>query len=256
MPDNITKPLALNAFNDFNTLDLYGPLESVISLMPKFDGNTRLEEVQNFTKAIYDSITRIKTTQEELNIIFRRHKFFWLRAHLRATFIYLDRVNSAFQRMNDAMAANSPDKISAEVSAILALKGESAQLDNETQELLLTYHISEDETKKSKVDVIKAAVEVATRFKMESPSKLSLNIPDELDLHGKTVEEAIPLIDKYLEDGYSVNKRTAWIVHGKGTGVLRQVVGEYLSKHRLVRSYALADSSRGGDGATQVEFID
>jgi DNA mismatch repair protein MutS2 len=45
-----------------------------------------------------------------------------------------------------------------------------------------------------------------------------------------------------------------WIVHGKGSGVLRREVGRYLSKHPLVKSHGLADRYHGGTGATQVEL--
>ncbi len=145
MPENITKPLALSAFHDLYTLDLYGPLESVIKSIPKFDTNTRLEEIQTFSKALSDSMTRIEAAQEELNKIFRQHKLSWFRAHTRAAFIYLDRVNAILARTKEAIGANSPDKIASEISALLALRGESAQLGRETKELMRTYNISEEE---------------------------------------------------------------------------------------------------------------
>lgn len=256
MPENITKPLAITAFNDFLKLNLYGPLESVIHLMPKFDDTTRLEEVQTFSKVISESITSAKETQEELNNVFRQHKMYWLRAHLRSAFIYLDRVVAALERMNEAIGSNSPEKIVVEVSAILALKGESAQLDRETQELMHANNISEEEVKRSQLDQIKATVATSTKIEPESSIPDKLDIPDELDLHGKTVNEAIPLVDTYLEDSYNAGKKQVWIVHGKGTGVLRQAVREHLSKHRLVKAHRLADNSHGGDGATQVDLID
>lgn len=255
MPENITKPLALSAFSDFYTLDLYGPLESVIGLIPKFDSGTRLEEVQTFSKALSDNMTKIKSTQEELNKVFRRHKLFWLRAHIRAAFIYLDRVHAVSARTKEAIGTNSSDAIASEVSALLALRRESAQLDRETRELMQTYNVSEEEVKGTMVNEIRAAVGTGKQSKTESPIPIIQNIPDELDLHGKTVDEAIPLVERFLEDSYSANKRRVWIVHGKGTGVLRQAVGELLSKHRLVKSSALADNSRGGEGATQVDII-
>lgn len=256
MPENITKPLVISALVDFNAIDLYEPLESVINLMPKFDSNTRLAEVQTFSIALSTVITKIKATQENLSKVFRQHKFFWFQAHLRAAFIYLDRVSAALTRVKGAIESNIPDKIAAEASAILALKSETAQLDRETQELMRMYNISDEEVKRSKVEELKAAVETAAQFKAESPVPVVQKISDELDLHGKMVEEVIPLVDSFLEDSYNANKRRVWIVHGKGTGVLRQAVGEHLSKHRLVKSYALADGNRGGDGATQVDIVD
>ena len=158
--------------------------------------------------------------------------------------------------MREAIASSTSDKIAAEASALQALKGEAAQFNRATEELMHRHNISEEEVKRSKVDELKAAMETAVRFKTDPSIPVVQKIPDELDLHGKTVEEAISLVDSFLEDSYNTNKRRVWIVHGKGTGVLRQAVGEHLSKHRLVKSYALADGNRGGDGATQVDIVD
>lgn len=77
---------------------------------------------------------------------------------------------------------------------------------------------------------------------------------DELDLHSLTVEEAIPKLDQFLYDSFQLGLNRIWIVHGKGTGVLRREVSRYLSTHTLVKSFASADNSRGGIGATQVDF--
>jgi DNA mismatch repair protein MutS2 len=79
---------------------------------------------------------------------------------------------------------------------------------------------------------------------------------EELDLHRLTVDEAIPRLDEFLHTAFRAGYYRVWIVHGKGSGILRQAVGRYLSKHPLVRSYRPADSQHGGPGATQVELSD
>jgi DNA mismatch repair protein MutS2 len=79
---------------------------------------------------------------------------------------------------------------------------------------------------------------------------------EELDLHRLTVDEAIPRLDEFLHTAFRAGYYRVWIVHGKGSGILRQAVGRYLSKHPLVRSYQPADSQHGGSGATQVELSD
>jgi DNA mismatch repair protein MutS2 len=76
----------------------------------------------------------------------------------------------------------------------------------------------------------------------------------ELDLHRCTVEEAIPKIDDFLHDMYRAGIIHARIVHGKGSGVLRQEVGRYLSNHPLVKHYSASDYYHGGIGATDVEL--
>jgi DNA mismatch repair protein MutS2 len=77
----------------------------------------------------------------------------------------------------------------------------------------------------------------------------------ELDLHRLTVNEALPKIDEFLYDIYRAGLYHARIVHGKGTGVLRQEVARFLSTHPLVKSFGPADRYHGGFGATEVELI-
>ena len=76
----------------------------------------------------------------------------------------------------------------------------------------------------------------------------------ELDLHSLTVDEAIPKIDQFLHDAFRAGLYRVRIIHGKGSGVLRQEVGRYLSGHPLVKSYCQADRFHGGLGATEVEL--
>jgi DNA-nicking Smr family endonuclease len=74
----------------------------------------------------------------------------------------------------------------------------------------------------------------------------------ELDLHGMTVDEALPLIDAFIHRAFTSGYFTVRIVHGKGSGILRREVDRYLSSHPLVHAHTLADRYHGGDGATQV----
>jgi DNA-nicking Smr family endonuclease len=76
----------------------------------------------------------------------------------------------------------------------------------------------------------------------------------ELDLHRLTVDEAIPKIDDFLHDTYRAGIYHVRIIHGKGSGVLRQEVGRYLSTHPLVMSFGPADRYHGNIGATEVEL--
>jgi DNA-nicking Smr family endonuclease len=78
----------------------------------------------------------------------------------------------------------------------------------------------------------------------------------ELDLHRLTVEEALPKIDTFLNDTYCAGLHYVRVVHGKGSGVLRQEVSRYLSSHPLVKSFHAADRYNGSIGATEVELID
>jgi len=85
---------------------------------------------------------------------------------------------------------------------------------------------------------------------------MAIIVPDEIDLHGLTVDEAIPLVDNFLEKAFRAKKMRAWIIHGRGTGTLRRAVRQHLMKHPLVRSCRTAGPGRGGIGATEVDIVD
>ena len=74
----------------------------------------------------------------------------------------------------------------------------------------------------------------------------------ELDLRGKRYEEALDLVDKYLDDSILAGYPAVRIIHGKGTGALRTGIHEKLKKDRRVASFAFADAREGGSGATDV----
>jgi DNA-nicking Smr family endonuclease len=80
--------------------------------------------------------------------------------------------------------------------------------------------------------------------------------PEELDLHRLTIEEAVPRLEEFLYASFQSGLHRIWVVHGRGSGVLRQEVRRYLGSHPLVKSYRPADSHHGGPGATQVDLSD
>ena len=80
--------------------------------------------------------------------------------------------------------------------------------------------------------------------------------PMALHLRGHRAEEAITELGKYLDQAYGSHLRQVRIIHGKGTGTLRQIVREELHRHPLVESYRLGLPEEGGDGVTVVELND
>jgi len=77
----------------------------------------------------------------------------------------------------------------------------------------------------------------------------------ELNLRGQTTEEVLPRLDKYLNDAYLAGLPQVRIIHGKGTGALRRVVRDLVTKHPLVASHRPGDRYEGGEGATVVELV-
>lgn len=80
------------------------------------------------------------------------------------------------------------------------------------------------------------------------------NVRTELDLRGSNLEEAILEVDRFLDEGFLSNLGQVYIIHGKGTGILRTGIQEYLRKHRNVKSFRLGNYGEGGTGVTIVEF--
>lgn len=82
----------------------------------------------------------------------------------------------------------------------------------------------------------------------------SASVSTEINLLGKTVDEAIMELDKYLDDAYIAHLPSVRIVHGKGTGALRKGVHNYLRRQKHVKSYRLGEFGEGDTGVTIVEF--
>ena len=82
----------------------------------------------------------------------------------------------------------------------------------------------------------------------------SLTVSPEINLLGKTVDEAVAELDKYLDDALLSHLNTVRVVHGKGTGALRKGIHEYLRRQKHVRSYRLAEFGEGDAGVTIVEL--
>jgi DNA mismatch repair protein MutS2 len=91
---------------------------------------------------------------------------------------------------------------------------------------------------------------------VSAESKISMEkareFQPEIHLRGMRAEQALIDLDKYIDDAMAAGAPQLRIIHGKGTGILRQVVWELLKNHPGVKSYRLGESSEGGSGATVV----
>ncbi|PIP48975.1 MAG: hypothetical protein COS87_00650 [Chloroflexi bacterium CG07_land_8_20_14_0_80_45_17] len=81
------------------------------------------------------------------------------------------------------------------------------------------------------------------------------SVDKELHLRHLTVDEALFRLDQYLNDAFMAGLPSVCIVHGKGTGTLRQAVHEVLAKHPLVKSFRPGDYGEGDYGVTIVELV-
>lgn len=82
----------------------------------------------------------------------------------------------------------------------------------------------------------------------------SLHVSSSINLIGKTVDEAIALLDKYLDDAYLAKLHQITIIHGVGTGALRNAVQAHLKKSKYIKTYRMGEYGESGYGVTVAEF--
>lgn len=117
----------------------------------------------------------------------------------------------------------------------------------EVQMGLITTKLSEDE-----FDPIESE-EITKKVKTKAVKKtVTSHIQAQLDLRGTRFEEAQKQLDDYLDQALLANLHQITVVHGIGTGVIREMVREYLQRSRHVKSYTYAPQNAGGSGATIV----
>jgi DNA mismatch repair protein MutS2 len=99
---------------------------------------------------------------------------------------------------------------------------------------------------------LRKRAEESEREKIESSVKLpAVESPGmELDLRGQIAEESLLRLDQYLDQAFSARLPWVRIIHGKGSGVLRQVVRQKLSEHPQIASYRPGEEGEGGEGVT------
>lgn len=110
--------------------------------------------------------------------------------------------------------------------------------------------IQEDTTTYGSKPIAKHRSTGAGKIKMSKAA----NVSSEINLIGMTTDEAIAILDKYLDDAYIAHLSSVRIVHGKGTGALRKAVQSYLKRQKYVKSYHLGEFGEGDAGVTIAEF--
>lgn len=117
----------------------------------------------------------------------------------------------------------------------------------EVQMGLITTKLSEDEFEPIEPE------ETVKKVKTKAVKKtVTSNIKAQLDLRGVRYEEAQKMLDDYMDQALLANLHQITIVHGIGTGVIRDMVREYLQRSRHVKSYTYAQQNAGGSGASIV----
>lgn len=140
----------------------------------------------------------------------------------------------------------------------LNLNGTVSTLPNQKGDLYVQMGILRSQVNIKDLQILDEPVVTAKDFQKTSTGKIKMSksssINSEIKLLGKTVDEAISELDKYLDDAYLAHVPQVRIVHGKGTGALRTAVHNHLKRLNYIKSYRLGVFGEGEAGVTIVEF--
>ncbi len=139
------------------------------------------------------------------------------------------------------------------------LKGSVSSLPDAKGNLFVQMGILRSQVNISDLEIIEEPLSQTERqFHRTQTGKMKMNksmsVSPEINLLGKTVDEAIAELDKYLDDAYLSHLSPVRIVHGKGTGALRNGIHNYLKRLKYIKSYRLGAFGEGDAGVTIVEF--
>lgn len=139
----------------------------------------------------------------------------------------------------------------------LNLIGTVATLPNAKEELYVQIGALRTQTSLKEIEPAEPVTEPEKKSRTETGKiKLSksMSISPECNLIGMRVDEALPVLEKYLDDAYLAHLPQVTIIHGRGTGALRDAVHQYLKRIRYVKSYRVGSFGEGDHGVTIVEF--
>ena len=140
----------------------------------------------------------------------------------------------------------------------MGLKGTVSSLPDKSGKLFVQCGIIRSQVALSDLVPIEEETIHTGKMQRTSSGKLkmskSFSVSTEINLLGKTVDEALSELDKYLDDAYLAHLPSVRIVHGKGTGALRSAVQNYLRKNKIVKSYRQGEFGEGDAGVTIAVF--
>ena len=140
----------------------------------------------------------------------------------------------------------------------MGLKGTVTSLPNSKGDLQVQMGIFNSKVNISDLEIVDEAVITAPNFKKTGSGKIkmskSASISPELNIIGLYVDEAMGILDKYLDDAYLAHLPQVTIIHGRGTGALKNAVHAHLRKTKYVKEFRLGGMGEGDYGVTIVEF--
>lgn len=142
----------------------------------------------------------------------------------------------------------------------MGLKGTVSSLPDKNGRLFVQCGIIRSQVALNDLVLLEEETVSAAKMQRSSSGRLkmskSYSVSPEINLLGRTVDEALAELDKYLDDAYLAHLSSVRIVHGKGTGALRKAVQNYLRKNKTIKNFRQGEFGEGDAGVTIAEFKD
>ena len=190
--------------------------------------------------------------------------------HIREMEAERAKLREQIKEKDSSIKVNAPKKKAKKINAsdlfvgadirILSLNsvGTVSTLPNEKGDLFVQAGLLRTKVNLSDIELIQQPKPVQTKQQKTGGGKIrmekSSNIHQEINLIGMTVDEAMPVLGKYLDDAYLAHLSKVTVIHGRGTGALRKAVHNHLKRTKYVKSYRLGEFGEGDMGVTIVEF--
>jgi DNA mismatch repair protein MutS2 len=205
------------------------------------------QQLEEFKNEVVDEVRPVESVVEKKNesLAFRAKKY---RSHEKEEIIREEpkkdkplKVGDAV-RMIDTMAAGE----------IVELKGKMVQVETGS----LRFHVSKERIERISRAELKKSLKSAEKYRAPDPvlTQRKLNFKPEIDLRGVRGEEAINQVRDFIDNAIMVQHLNLRILHGKGNGILRQLIREYLGTVDVVKSFHDEHIEMGGSGITVVEM--
>ncbi len=140
----------------------------------------------------------------------------------------------------------------------MGVKGTVSTLPDSKGKLFVQMGIIRSEVHVDDLELLQEQTLTVQKSKNSGSGKIrmskAMSVTTEINLIGKTTDEAIPLLDKYLDDAYLSHLHQVTIIHGVGTGALKKAVVSHLKKTNYIKSYRQGEFGEGGYGVTIAEF--
>jgi DNA mismatch repair protein MutS2 len=224
-------------------------------------------EVETIRKAQEESLRIIKKAREQTDVIFQQLKIVLEDEAKKAQNRALLKAQEKIKKMEEDIRGSLPEERFIGQAPKKVFPGQYVKIPKLGQTGYVLSQPNQAGEVYVQAGIMKLMVKVEDLRVMEQPDKKRgeakigrlrrekiQSVSPEIDLRGKCASEAVAEMDKYLDDAFVAGLGKIRVIHGKGTGVLRDTITTYLKNHHAVKTYRLGDFNEGGTGVTIVEL--